>query len=705
MAGPVFISHSSRDVKIARDICDAIERRGMTCWISGRDVGPGDNFGDAIVEAIERAKVMVLVFSTNANNSEEIKKEIALASQHRVTVIPVRVEDITPSAAFRYELATRQWIDMFVDWDQALKRLIDRIASIQALAAPEAIAPPPPPIPLPRTAPTPVTEPAPARNSWLLIAVGVAALVILAGGVFFWMRPVPDGGFAADQSKPAVHAASDAPAVKPASAPSPAATIVPAAPAPVVQSSAPAPIVATPAAAAPPVQQASLAVGVAPAARPASSPAALPDSQPTAVQSSVIAPVVATPAPAAPASQPASAVVSEAPAAKPAPTLPIAVAAPKPEPAPVTPSPAVQPSAPAPAIVAAPTEPPKAEPVADAAAPIVVTPPPAAPAVAPSQSVAVVAPANPAGGNSQPPVKPAPTPPVAEAAPAPVAASKAIVTASLAPCAPSTANTLRAEKKTFDARSFKDCEACPEMVVAPRGAALIGSPSQETARLPQEPAPSEAVIPAPFAVGRYDVTFDEWDACVAEGGCNSWRPGDFNWGRGRQPVIFVSWKDAKAYVDWLARKTGKPYRLLSETEWEYAARGCTTTACPNQPFWFGAITPELANYDARYAYAGSPKGLARRRAIAADEGAPNPFGLVNMLGNVRQWVEDCWSANPGPPPAGGAARLDGDCGERVTRGGSYDDKPQDLRAAARAWETVDTRSQKIGFRVARAMDP
>ena len=170
-------------------------------------------------------------------------------------------------------------------------------------------------------------------------------------------------------------------------------------------------------------------------------------------------------------------------------------------------------------------------------------------------------------------------------------------------------------------------------------------------------------------------------------------------------MIFVSWKDAHAYVDWLAKKTGKPYRLLSETEWEYAARGCTTTACPNQPFWFGAITPELANYDARYAYAGSPKGLARKRAVPADEGPPNPFGLVNMLGNVRQWVEDCWNAAPGPPPAGGAARLDGDCSQRVTRGGSYDDKPQELRAAARAWETVDTRSQKIGFRVARAMDP
>ena len=208
----------------------------------------------------------------------------------------------------------------------------------------------------------------------------------------------------------------------------------------------------------------------------------------------------------------------------------------------------------------------------------------------------------------------------------------------------------------------------PEMVVAPRGAALIGSPPQETARLPQEPAPSEAVISAPFAVGRFDVTFDEWDACVAEGGCNAWRPGDFNWGRGRQPVIFVSWKDAKAYVYWLAKKTGKPYRLLSETEWEYAARGCTTTACPNQPFWFGTIKPELANYDARYAYEGSPKGLARRRATPVDEGAPNPFGLYNMLGNVRQWVEDCWTANPGPPPPNGAARLDGDCADRVTRG-------------------------------------
>ena len=643
MAGPVFISHSSRDVKVARDICDAIERRGMPCWISGRDVGPGDNFGDAIVEAIERAKVMVLVFSTNANNSEEIKKEIALASQHRVTVIPVRVEDITPSAAFRYELATRQWIDMFVDWDTALKRLIDRIASIQALAAPDGLVPTPSPQPAPKPLP-PKPAPEPARNNLFGIAAGVVALIILAGGAFFWLRPVAGGGVVADDGKPAVHAALD-PAAKPAP-PSPA-------PAPAAPLPSPA---ATPAVAAPPVQPASLAVSDAPLAKPASA------------SSSAI------------------------PTPTPSPAVTVAV----------SPSSTVQPSAPAPIVESTPPATPApapASPVADAAA----APPaaaPSTPAAVPAQAVVIAAPANSGDGNPQPAVKPAPTTPVADPTPGPVPTPKPIVTASLAPTAPSTVNASVAGPK-----SFKDCETCPEMVVAPRGAALIGSPPQEMARLPQEQAPSEAVIPAPFAVSRYDVTFEEWDACVAEGGCNSWRPGDFSWGRGRQPVIFVSWKDAKAYADWLAKKTGKPYRLLSETEWEYAARGCTTTACPNQPFWFGAITPELANYDARYAYAGSPKGLARKRAVAADAGAANPFGLVNMLGNVRQWVEDCWSANPGPPPAGGAARLDGDCGERVTRGGSYDDKPQDLRAAARAWETADTRSQKIGFRVARAMDP
>src|SRR5579872_6214757 len=115
--GKVFISHSSRDRKIAQTISGALEHRGFRCWISSRDIGPGENFQEAIVHAIRRSRVMVLVFTGNANNSNEIKKEIALASQNGLAVIPLRVEDVMPSDAFLYELSTRQWVDAFDDWD------------------------------------------------------------------------------------------------------------------------------------------------------------------------------------------------------------------------------------------------------------------------------------------------------------------------------------------------------------------------------------------------------------------------------------------------------------------------------------------------------------------------------------------------------------------------------------------------------------
>ena len=108
----------------------------------------------------------------------------------------------------------------------------------------------------------------------------------------------------------------------------------------------------------------------------------------------------------------------------------------------------------------------------------------------------------------------------------------------------------------------------------------------------------------PFAVGRFAITFEEWDACVADGGCNGHRPSDEGWGRGRRPVINVSWDDAKAYVAWLSRKTGKSYRLLTEAEREYVARAGTTT-----PFWWGSsISTGQANYDGKDAYAGGSKG-------------------------------------------------------------------------------------------------
>jgi hypothetical protein len=130
LVGQVFISHSSRDRKVARTICSALESRGLTCWIASRDVGPGENFMDAIVHAIRAAKVMVLVFSENANNSDEIKREVVLASNAKITVIPVRVEDVVPSDAFAYQFATRQWIDLFEDWESQLERLATWIASM-----------------------------------------------------------------------------------------------------------------------------------------------------------------------------------------------------------------------------------------------------------------------------------------------------------------------------------------------------------------------------------------------------------------------------------------------------------------------------------------------------------------------------------------------------------------------------------------------
>ena len=115
---------------MAQTICAALESRGLTCWIASRDVGAGDNFQEAIVTAIRSAKVMVLVFSDNANNSTEIKKELALASQNKVAVIPARVEDVVPAAALAYELATRQWINLFEDWESEIETLCERVRQI-----------------------------------------------------------------------------------------------------------------------------------------------------------------------------------------------------------------------------------------------------------------------------------------------------------------------------------------------------------------------------------------------------------------------------------------------------------------------------------------------------------------------------------------------------------------------------------------------
>ena len=129
MSADVFISFASQDHKIARTICTAIEGRGFTCWISSRDIQPGENFQSAIVRAIRSAKVLLLVFTENSNRSDEMTKELALASQQKLMVVPLRVENVSPSDAFAYEFATRQWIDLFADWEQAINQLSVRLSA------------------------------------------------------------------------------------------------------------------------------------------------------------------------------------------------------------------------------------------------------------------------------------------------------------------------------------------------------------------------------------------------------------------------------------------------------------------------------------------------------------------------------------------------------------------------------------------------
>ncbi len=254
--------------------------------------------------------------------------------------------------------------------------------------------------------------------------------------------------------------------------------------------------------------------------------------------------------------------------------------------------------------------------------------------------------------------------------------------------------------KPGSGKSFRDCRNCPEMVVVPAGRFVRGSPGSEKKHVKAESPQHRVTIAKPFAVGKFEVTFDEWDACVADGGCTD-KPSDKGWGRGRRPVINVSWNDiTKQYLPWLRRKTGKSYRLLSETEWEYAARAGTAT-----PFWWGAsVSTSQANYDGNYTYGGS-KGEFRKKTLVVGSFKPNDFGIYNVHGNVWEWGSDCWNKNYSGAPATGTPRTKGDCTQRVLRGGSWFNGPQYLRAAGRARSGPDLRSESIGFRVARTLRP
>jgi formylglycine-generating enzyme required for sulfatase activity len=252
-------------------------------------------------------------------------------------------------------------------------------------------------------------------------------------------------------------------------------------------------------------------------------------------------------------------------------------------------------------------------------------------------------------------------------------------------------------------RSFRDCPSCPDMVVVPAGEFLMGSPLSEMGRGSNEGPQHRVAIAQPLAVGKFEVTFNEWDACVAEGGCTH-KPGDEGWGRGKRPVINVSWDDANQYTAWLSRKTGKPYRLLSEAEWEYAARGVTKVTDPHTPFSTGlTINYRQANYDANFTYASGPQGLYRQKTQDVGSFPRNPFGLYDMHGNAWEWVQDCYKPSYEGAPADGSPVTAPNCDLHILRGGSWNYYPQLLRSAYRYATVGSVRLNYTGFRVARSL--
>jgi formylglycine-generating enzyme required for sulfatase activity len=256
---------------------------------------------------------------------------------------------------------------------------------------------------------------------------------------------------------------------------------------------------------------------------------------------------------------------------------------------------------------------------------------------------------------------------------------------------------------------FKECDNCPVMVVIPAGAFRMGSPDSEVGHSPDEAPVRTVTIGRPFAAGKFEVTWDEWEACVTMGGCDGRQTTDSGYGKGRRPVINVSWNQAKAYAAWLSQMTNKPYRLLTEAEWEYAARGVTSADAPHPPFpWSDKASHEYANYGNDRCCDGKAEGRDTWINTApVGQFPPNAFDLYDMHGNVTEWVQDAWHNDyRGKPPSDGSTWTeDGDDRLHVARGGSWNSNPTELRSANRNWYTTIDRGSTLGFRVARTLTP
>jgi formylglycine-generating enzyme required for sulfatase activity len=259
-------------------------------------------------------------------------------------------------------------------------------------------------------------------------------------------------------------------------------------------------------------------------------------------------------------------------------------------------------------------------------------------------------------------------------------------------------------------QTFRDCPECPQMVVVPAGRFIMGSPAEEQGRDKDEGPPHAVSIPKAIAVGRYEVRFDEWALCVRDGACRA--VPDAGFGRGARPVINVSYDDAQAYAQWLSTKSGKIYRLLSEAEWEYAARAGTSTARvwgegPDQACAHANVadqtlkpelTPELATL---WAFHNCSDGQPYSAPVGAYQ--PNAFGLYDMIGNVWEWVEDCYHADYSNVPIDGEASIKDMCEAYVVRGGGWFISPEDARPANRIRNPPGNRDFNLGFRLARTL--
>ena len=236
---------------------------------------------------------------------------------------------------------------------------------------------------------------------------------------------------------------------------------------------------------------------------------------------------------------------------------------------------------------------------------------------------------------------------------------------------------------------FKDCDECPEMVVLPTGSFQMGSAKGKIREKPIQ----KVTIAKPLAAGKYEVTFEEWDACHKAGGCTK-NVFDRDWGRDRRPVMNVLYTDIHEYTAWLSKKTGHAYRLPSEAEWEYATRAGTSTE-----YWWG---DEMKKGNANCRECGTQWGGFQTAPVGSFK--PNPWGLYDVHGNVLEYVEDCWTKSHNKLALDGTPKKTKKCQSRVVKGGAWYYLPKVSRSASRVRNDTRVFSYFIGFRVFREMN-